>query len=63
MSCAECAFWRGIMMADNTRMKEFGECRRRAPLPSQGGYKFPVTDRFMWCGEFGKEFRKEAPLD
>jgi hypothetical protein len=51
------------MMADNTRMKEFGECRRRAPLPSQGGYKFPVTDRFMWCGEFGKEFRKEAPLD
>ena len=54
-ACASCAFWRRINPYDA------GECRKNAPQPSQGGYKFPVTDPHVYCGQWSTEFRKDAP--
>lgn len=50
--CSECAYWQVIPMPN---IKDFGECRRRAPLQSEGGYHFPVTDQWTWCGEYAKD--------
>lgn len=47
--CERCTFFQLIEIAG---IADYGTCRRRAPVPAERGSKFPVVDRWNWCGEF-----------